>query len=163
MNIVESSFAPGVPQADGRRYVRETHIDRVGREHVIEYGPVPDIDMDAALDAHAAGLDASLRETQLLQIETALLAGQNPYPEGKADFDYVTRAESLGWLLARHFNDPAETLIHFAPLVELAEDAEFLALGVPQAMIDVVRDRVADAKAIKAQIDAYNAAVGSAP
>lgn len=52
--IVTSSFAAGLPQADGRRYVREMHVDRVGREHVIEYGPVADIDMEATLAAHAA-------------------------------------------------------------------------------------------------------------
>lgn len=162
MNIIASSFVAGQPQADGRRYVRELHIDRVGRAHEIEYGPVGDIDLETALSQHAARLENDLRDTQLLQIEAALLAGRNPYPAGKADFDYVTRAESLGWLLARHFNDPAETLIHFAPLVDLAEDAEFLALGVSQPMIDAVRARVAGAKAIKAQIDAYNAAVGAA-
>jgi hypothetical protein len=162
MNIVSSSFAAGQPQADGRRYVTETHVDRVGVAHRIEYGPVGAIDLEAALAAHAAGLDADLRAAQLLAIEAALLAGTNPYPAGKADFDYVSRAYSLGWLLNRHFDDPAETLIHFAPLVDLAEDAEFLALGVPQATIDAVRARIANAKAIKAQIDAYNAAVGAA-
>lgn len=162
MNIVASSFVAGQLQADGRRYVLELHIDRVGCEHPVEYGPVGDIDLEVALADHAAALDADLRATQLAHIEAELLAGRNPYPPGKADFDYVTRAESLGWLLARHFNDPAETLIHFAPLVDLAEDAEFLALGVPQATIDLVRARVATAKAIKAQVDAYNAAVGAA-
>lgn len=162
MNIVTSSLAVGQPQADGRRYVRELHIDRVGREHVIEYGPVGAIDLQAALAEHAAALDADLRATQLAHIEAELLAGRNPYPPGKADFDYVTRAESMAWLLARHFADPAERLIHFAPLVDLAEDAEFLALGVPQATIDLVRVRVATAKSIKAQVDAYNAAVGAA-
>lgn len=161
-NIVESSYVVGPQQVDGRRYISELFTDRAGKNHMREYGPVSELDYAALLTLHAVELDVELRVTQLLQIEAALLAGQNPYPAAKADFDYVTRAESLGWLLARHFNDPAETLIHFASLVDLAEDAEFLILGVPQAMIDAVRARVAGAKAIKAQIDTYNAAVGAA-
>ena len=49
MRIVSSSYHLGHAQADGRRYVTETHVDHLKREHIIEYGPVEKIDYAAAL------------------------------------------------------------------------------------------------------------------
>lgn len=37
MPIVSSSFDEGPPQADGRRYVREVHIDDAGQEYRFEW------------------------------------------------------------------------------------------------------------------------------
>lgn len=60
-----SLVAIGHPQADGRRYITETHIDVIGDRHVIEYGPVPALDYAVTLAARAAQLDAQLADEEL--------------------------------------------------------------------------------------------------
>jgi hypothetical protein len=161
MPIVESSFAVGHAQRDGRRYVTERHTDHLGRVHEREYLAAPDTDHAALLAAHAATLQQQLREDELLVIEAALFAGVNPFPPGNADFDYVTRAQALGWLMARHIDDPAEQIVKVAPLMSAVTDGEMIALGMSVEQVAGIRARVAAAVNIKAQIDAYNATVGA--
>lgn len=60
-----STHATGHAQADGRRYVTETHIDATGARHLVEYGPVPEIDYAATLAARAVALDAALADDEL--------------------------------------------------------------------------------------------------
>ena len=57
-SIISSSFTLGHAQANGARYVTETHTWDGGLPPtVLEYGPVPDtIDHQAIADARAAGL-----------------------------------------------------------------------------------------------------------
>jgi hypothetical protein len=161
MPIVTSSFAVGHSQRDGRRYVTETHVDHLGCVHEREYLAAPDADHAALMATHAVTLQQQLRDDELLTIEAALFAGINPFPPGNADFDYVTRAQALGWLMARHINDPAEQIVKVAPLMAAVSDAEMAALGMSAEQIAGIRARVAAAVNIKAQIDAYNTTVGA--
>lgn len=63
MSIVSSSFSVGHAQADGRRYVREEHVDHLGAVHAREYGPAPEGTNYAALrDAYAVMLAAALAD-----------------------------------------------------------------------------------------------------
>lgn len=161
MPVVTSSLSVGHAQRDGRRYVTETHTDHLGRVHEREFLADEGTDLHALLAQHAAELDRTLRETQLGEIEQALFAGVNPFPPGNADFDYVSRAQALGWLMTRHIDDPAEQIVKVAPLMSAVTDAEMAALGMSSEQIAGIRARVAAAVNIKAQIDAYNAAVGA--
>ncbi len=60
-----SAFTVGHPQADGRAYVAERHVDDAGIEHLGEYGPVGAVDYAAILAARALALDANLAEIEL--------------------------------------------------------------------------------------------------
>lgn len=159
MPIVSSAVSIGHAQRDGRRYITETHTDHLGGTHEREFLADPDADLDALLAQHALELEVGLRDAQLAEIEQALFSGSNPFPAGNADFDHVTRALALGWLLARHIDDPAEQIVKVAPLMSAVSDAEMAAIGMSVEQIAGIRERVAAAVNIKAQIDSYNAAV----
>lgn len=163
MPIVSSTHTLGHAQRDGRRYVTERHTDHTGRVHVREYLAAPGVDTDALMAAQAAALGEQLRADQLTQIESDLFErGVNPFPANNGDFDHVTRAEALGWLLGRHIDDPAEVIVKVAPLMAAVTDAEMLALGMTVDQVNGIRARVDAAVQIKAQIDAYNASLVTA-
>lgn len=61
-------------QVDGRRYVRETHVDSAGGEHVIEYLAEAGADYTAIMNARAVQLAESLA----VQEFSELLDGTEP-------------------------------------------------------------------------------------
>lgn len=60
MGIVASTFAVGVPQADGRVYVRETHTDQDGVPIDVEYLADPGANFQAIMQARAANMSAEI-------------------------------------------------------------------------------------------------------
>jgi len=61
--IVSSTFVvDDHAQADGRRYVTETHVDGNGESITLSYLANIDADYDAILAAHAQGISASQSE-----------------------------------------------------------------------------------------------------
>ena len=57
-SIVESTYVEGALQQDGRRYVRERHVDDLGRPMTFEYLATDDMSRDAIMAARAARLNA---------------------------------------------------------------------------------------------------------
>jgi broad specificity phosphatase PhoE len=72
MAITSSTYTlDGHAQVDGRRYVRETHTDSDGQQHVVEYlAPAgwTDVEYAATMQARAAQLAESLAESEFDQI-----------------------------------------------------------------------------------------------
>lgn len=62
MPVVSSSHVVGHAQADGRRYVRETHILNVGAPVVVEYLAAVDANYVAIRDARVEQINAQLAE-----------------------------------------------------------------------------------------------------
>ena len=60
MGILSSSYTVGVPQADGRVYVRETHVDQDGVPIDVEYLADPDANFQSIMDARAANMSAEI-------------------------------------------------------------------------------------------------------
>lgn len=60
-----SIYTVGHAQADGRRHILERHVDAVGNEWPVEYGPVGVIDYAAVMSARAAAMDAALAEAEV--------------------------------------------------------------------------------------------------
>ena len=54
-------------QIDGRRYVRERHVEADGTEHVFDYLAAVGTDYDAVLAEHAAQLAQSLADAEYAQ------------------------------------------------------------------------------------------------
>ena len=65
MAIVNSTFAVGHSQADGRRYVTEAHTDSAGGVHVREYLAPVGADHAAIASAYAVDLADRLAEAEL--------------------------------------------------------------------------------------------------
>lgn len=64
MPVASSNHVVGHLQADGRRYVRETHTLTVGAPVVIEYLAAADADYVAIRDARAALLNEQLAQQE---------------------------------------------------------------------------------------------------
>lgn len=65
MSIVTSQLDEVSPQADGRRWVRERHVDHLTRAHPRTYLAAAALDLDASLAAHAPLLAADLAEAEI--------------------------------------------------------------------------------------------------
>jgi hypothetical protein len=64
MSIVSSSYVVGHAQADGRRYVTETHTPNVGEPVVVRYKAAVGADYDAIMAARVAKLNAMLANAE---------------------------------------------------------------------------------------------------
>ncbi|MFZ3046499.1 MAG: hypothetical protein WA151_11335 [Desulfatirhabdiaceae bacterium] len=70
--IVSSSYVVDqTPQADGRRWVKETHIDSVGKSHYAEYLASEGTDYQAVLEARAANIGEELDRLAAISGEAA--------------------------------------------------------------------------------------------
>lgn len=88
-----SSYVIGHPQADGRRYIVETHVDQYTIARVLEYLAAIGTDYDALLATHKAAL-ASLVES--LEINAMLQLG------APLTLKYVTKAQLGNAFRARY-------------------------------------------------------------
>lgn len=96
MTIVSSSLTEGVPQADGRRYVTETHVDHTGAAHRFEYLAAPDVDCAAIMAARARV--AEMRASVLQTIPDAVPLIQALHAEGLIE----------GWRAVTYVGPPRE-------------------------------------------------------
>lgn len=64
MSIVSSTFSIGHAQADGRKYVTETHIDNIGVAHSFEYLAGASADYAAIAAARAVQIQEQLAEAE---------------------------------------------------------------------------------------------------
>lgn len=86
MAIVSSSHTLGTVQANGRRYVREDHVDQLARHYLIEYLAAIGADYVAIRTARAVQLSAQLIAQE---IDAALLIDANPTLEYATKNDFV--------------------------------------------------------------------------
>lgn len=74
MSIVSSDILSDSPQKDGRRDIRERHIDHLGVEHLRQYLAAAGADAAAALTAYAARLPGDLRDNEIASNIEAVMA-----------------------------------------------------------------------------------------
>ena len=67
MAIESSAFAVGVPQADGRVWVTETHTDHLGNEYPFSYLASPTANHQAVMDARISRIEQALAESEFLE------------------------------------------------------------------------------------------------
>lgn len=66
MPIVDSSyFTEPYVQANGRRRVKETHIDQTGKKHQVEYLAKNDTDLNTVLSDRIPGINQSLIDAEI--------------------------------------------------------------------------------------------------
>lgn len=68
MPIVSSTHVVGHAQADGRRYVVESHTDDIGAVLTVEYLAPVDADHVAIRDGRAAAINEQLAEAEANQV-----------------------------------------------------------------------------------------------
>ena len=65
MSITTSNYyVDAHAQADGRKYVREVHVDSTGKEHIINYLASVNADYTSLLNSHKVALESSLAEQE---------------------------------------------------------------------------------------------------
>lgn len=76
MAILSTTISIGTPQADGRCWVTERHIDHTCREHRCEYLAPPEWDHDEVAQLRAANISAELdrREAQSREAANYVIA-----------------------------------------------------------------------------------------
>ena len=82
MGILSSSFKVGVPQADGRVYVREAHVDQDGVPIDVEYLADPAANHQAIMEARAARMSAEIDARLAVEAE----ARNYKLPLSRVDF-----------------------------------------------------------------------------
>lgn len=75
MSIVNSTIIEDRVQADGRRCVRERHVDHLGRAHDATYKAASGANVAAAMAARVVKIDAMLVERELNENEARALDG----------------------------------------------------------------------------------------
>lgn len=68
MATLQSSFVVGTPQADGRSYVIETHVDAAGVAHIYEYLSDGSPSPQSIMEERAATISAVLDEREAARL-----------------------------------------------------------------------------------------------
>lgn len=87
MSIVSSSHTLGTVQLDGRRYVREDHLDNLGKHWLIEYLAAIGADYVAIRTARAVRLAQQMIDSE---VAAALLVDADPVLVYAAKSDFVS-------------------------------------------------------------------------
>jgi len=73
MPIVTSGYkVDEIPQADGRRWVKEIHIDQYGKEYVSEYLASEDFDCEACMKERAEVLSQDIDKSYAIAEESGI-------------------------------------------------------------------------------------------
>jgi hypothetical protein len=93
-NIVSSTFTTDPPQADGRCWVHETHVDVSGASHHLDWLAPSDVPANSLLNEHAGDLDNQLRNAE---VETNLAATSVVGVAAKPTYVFSTLVDLLEW------------------------------------------------------------------
>jgi hypothetical protein len=74
MAIVSSTIVEDSRQIDGRRWIRERHVDQLGLEHIVMYLCEAAFDVPTAMAARAIQISADLANAEI----QVVLDGINP-------------------------------------------------------------------------------------
>lgn len=147
--IVSSEIIEQTIQKDGRTYVREKHVDHVGKEHFVEYLG------DPALELHAIQIMDNLRQGELARLEAEVRQGIPSISITPPV--YVSQEEAFRYLFEKLTteNDP-QTLIKAASFIDLFTDVQIMAiLGVDAGKVSAIRQQAENLKQAKALLDSY--------
>lgn len=114
MPIVTSTIIEDSPQIDGRRAIRERHIDSHGNAHDVDYLAEADADVESILATHAAGVAAQLAASEVKAVAAWMLAGNSPTQWTFVDIDSQSCYRAL---LAYFAARPPEESLALAPIV----------------------------------------------
>jgi len=99
-----SSYTVEHAQADGRRWVVESHVDALLREHVRSYLASDTVNKDAVLAAYAVNLENSLKEGdyyKCLQLDSVSI-------------EYASKTEIAAYFRIRYRDGPPDEVVRIA-------------------------------------------------
>lgn len=139
------------PQADGRAYITERHVDQFGVAHNMEYLADADTDRDAMLQTRAEQLAEQLRQSELDSWLAEVKQGK-PIPVDGCK--YVTRDEAFTYCFRSLVFDPdVQALYPAAWMVPYFTDKEFSIMGFTAGQITDIRTRAATLNQAKAMLN----------
>ena len=151
---MQSELISTLPQADGRAYVRERHIDALGVTHEVEYLAGPDTDYTAVMLARAPQIEAELRQSELDRWLAEVREG-NPIPVDGTR--YVTREEAFAHCFQTLAFDPnPQGLYKAAWMIPYFSDAELAVIGFTPSQLAKIRvnsDKLNQAREILASVE----------
>ena len=119
-----SSYVVEHAQSDGRKWVREKHVDAFDREHFRTYLSTDAMDRDAILAAHAAKLEESLKTRE----------AQECIDQDKLSLEYITKTELAALIREIYRNGSKELLAKVARwILNRILDGDFTDLQVRTA------------------------------
>lgn len=167
MPVASSEIIEDAAQADGRRYIRERHVDHAGREHFATFLADAEYDAAAGLVASAERLSAQLRSQETQAVIQHCLSGQSIELFPFAD---LTISEGAAAVL-RHvsaLNDPRPAKAYADRVVDAGAGKVALLLGISQEAATGVMewaqgvlDSLAAQDAARSKADAALAEVGA--
>ena len=96
MPIINSSYVVDqVPQADGRRWVKETHTDHFGKQFFAEYLAADDFDYQACLTQRAANISVEIDRQYAIASEAATITVNFRKIRQDAFFDRFSVQEAI--------------------------------------------------------------------
>jgi hypothetical protein len=99
-----SSYTVEHAQSDGRKWVREKHVDAFAREHFRTYLSTDAMDKDAILAAHAVQIEDSLKTQE----------AQECIDQDKISLEYITKAELAAIIREIYRNGSPEVVVKIA-------------------------------------------------
>ena len=132
-----AAYQIGQTQADGRIYVRETHIDAFGDVAMCEYLAPPNEDYTAVMNARAIALGAEKKQSEISR-NIASISEHGSL--AVTVFRYSTKAENIGPLRDAYRRADRETCIMIADYLATLTDAQLRnVFGKTQAEVDILR------------------------
>jgi len=99
-----SSYVVEHAQSDGRKWVREKHVDAFAREHFLTYLSTDAMDRDAILASHGTNLEENLKQQDFqkcLEFDTV-------------STEYASNTEIAAYVRERYRNGPPEEVVKIA-------------------------------------------------
>lgn len=154
--IISSIIVEDSPQADGRRQVRERHIDHIGCVQAIAYTAEVDVDINAVMIQRVPLLEQQAKDRELQSLEQKVLHGIDPFPQNTAPI-YNTQVEWRQYILKRGLSNPDPVVfIYAAGMLDKITDIQLMGLlGISQNKCDEIRVKAEMLKNVKAILDSY--------
>lgn len=126
-------------QKDGRRSVRELHIDALGKEHIIQYLAESGADVNARMTARAAELDDQLSKQEVENDIKLILEGR--YSE--VTNDYATLSDIRAGLRAFYQTTTGQDVGRMATFLLTLTDAQLRTIfNMTQAQVNQLKSRL---------------------
>ena len=164
MPIVSSSVFEDRPQNDGRRRVREEHVDSIGKKHYLQYQVLADYDASAGLITGAETVNKSLASSEIVGGIAEYEAGTDPLHDeiSAGNWQKITPLEqtwdSLAAAVTISFLERAdrnqlrylETII-----VRISTQDKKVLWGMTNQEVTVVNSEIQAAVNAQVELDAY--------
>lgn len=150
MSIVSSTIVENIVQRDGRRSVRERHVDHLGKVFFREYLADGDLDLNARLAAYAAQLAGEEESGEIAaNIERVTSFDESPI------FNYSTRPQLLAQLRDLYKDATKLQCLRISRYIynlSLSDAAIKLLFGVGDAGLAVLKTKLQNQSALYDQI-----------